>query len=195
MNNPLRLFIAIELSIQIQQALVDLIHQISPLADRSVRWVTQDHLHLTLKFLGDTPTTLLPGLNTVLAAVANAQRGFELSAQGCGVFPNPNRPRVLWAGVTCPPELSNLQKSLEMQLMPLGYKPEDRPFSPHLTLGRVSDSADAEKMRIVVKALQEHQKSEFGSVNIQKFTLFQSTLTPKGPLYTPLKRFSFAEKA
>jgi len=195
MNNPLRLFIAVELSKQIQQALSDLMRQISPLADRSVRWVAQDHLHLTLKFLGDTPTALLPGVNTVLATVASNNYGFELSAQGCGVFPNPTRPRVLWAGVTCPPELSELQKSVEMQLLPLGFKPEDRPFSPHLTLGRVSESADAEKMKIVVKALQEHQKSEFGSVYIQKFTLFQSTLTPKGPLYTPLQRFSFAEKA
>lgn len=194
MNKFLRLFIAVELSSQMQQALAELIQQLSPLANRSVRWVEPNHLHLTLKFLGDTPSALLPRLNAVLTTVANANCSFELSAQGSGVFPNPNRPRVLWAGISCPPELNMLQKSLETHMLPLGFKAEERPFSPHLTLGRVSESANAEDIKRVVKALQEHQKSEYGSVSVQKFTLFQSTLTPKGPLYISLHRFSLPEK-
>jgi 2'-5' RNA ligase len=79
--------------------------------------------------------------------------------------------------------------------MSLGFKGEGRPFSPHLTLGRVSDSANLETLKRVVLALQVQQKSDFGDVSVQKFTLFQSTLTPQGPIYTPLQRFSLLERA
>lgn len=195
MDKPLRLFIAIELSRQIQQALSELIIQLSPLADRTVKWMQPDHIHLTLVFLGDTPPAQLAKLSTVLSSVAGLHPSFELSAQGCGVFPNPNRPRVLWAGITCPPDLIRIQKDMEAQLSPLGVRAEDRPFSPHLTLGRVNDAANLETLKSVVQSLQKQEKSVFGNVTVKKFTLFQSTLTPQGPIYTPIQRFSLLEKA
>ncbi len=195
MNKPLRLFIAIELSQQIQQSLTDLIQQLSTLSGQTVKWVEPNHLHLTLNFLGDTSPNQLPKLTASLTSVASTHTGFELSARGCGVFPNLNRPRVLWAGLSNPAELSQLQKDLEFQLMHLGFKGEGRPFSPHLTLGRVSDSANPETLKRVLLALQVQQKSDFGDVSVQKFTLFQSTLTPQGPIYTPLQRFSLLERA
>lgn len=190
MDKPLRLFIAIELSVQIQQALTELIEQLKQKSGHLVKWVQPQQLHLTLKFLGDTPQGMLPRLNAQLGTVAAGTVGFELTAKSCGVFPTPNRARVLWAGISCPPELTQLQKEIDAQLLGLGFAMEGRAFSPHLTLGRVSDSAEGQKVKAVVQELLNHAEDDFGSVAIQKFTLFQSTLTPAGPIYTPLQRYA-----
>lgn len=195
MNKPLRLFIAIELPSQMQGSLAEFIQQLSPLSGHAVKWVEPNHMHLTLNFLGDTSPNLLPKLTAALTSVGGVHPGFELVAQGCGIFPNSSRPRVLWAGITCPTELSQLQKALEVALSPLGFKGEDRPYSPHLTLGRVNDSANPEPLSKIVQTFQTQQRRNFGNVRVQNFTLFQSTLTPQGPIYTPLQRVSLLDEA
>lgn len=190
MNNNLRLFIAVELSAQIQQNLATLSETLKKDLGSEVKWVEPHQIHLTLKFLGDTPSTLLPRLKQTLNLSARNQSGFQLEARGTGVFPNVRQPRVLWAGISLPAELVVLQKEIDKQLVPLGYPSDKHPFSPHLTLGRISENANSEAVKLLLKRLQDSSTGTFGSVSIRKVTLFQSTLTPKGPIYTPLERFS-----
>ncbi len=189
MERQLRLFIALELSAQIHQTLSELIDTLKPFANSNVKWVDPVQIHLTLKFLGDTPVARVPQIKQNLESIGQRQASFVLEAGKTGVFPNLNRPRVLWVGVSNPPELFHLQQSIDESLIPLGFQKENRQFSAHLTLGRVNDQADVESVKTIVKKLQFYALESFGSVKISKFTLFQSTLTPNGPIYTPLARF------
>lgn len=106
-----------------------------------VRWVREDGLHLTLKFLGEVDAEQLPAVEQgFLAACANTPR-ITLSAREFGAFPTLRRPRVIWAGLDADPAVELLAHRLEQGFAPLGFAPEGRPFRPHVTLGRVKEGA------------------------------------------------------
>lgn len=195
MNNSLRLFIALELSKEMHQSFSDLIINLKKISLNGVKWVKPENIHLTLKFLGDTPQTKIIHINSALEKAVSNISSFTILSKGTGVFPNLRQPRVFWAGITTPPELLNLQKQIDSELSTLEFEVEKRPFTPHLTLGRVSESANPEIIVKVINALTESDSFEFGSVNIQQITLFQSTLSPGGSIYTPLKRISLQSQA
>jgi 2'-5' RNA ligase len=138
MNRVLRLFIAISLPVEIQCSL----NQVSSdlrfrLKNAPVRWVRPDNIHLTLKFLGDVHQANLDAIQQALEVEAQKARTFEITIGGLGVFPNQYNPRVIVIKVQVPPGLIALQRGIESQTDRLGYPHENRPFSPHLTLGRV----------------------------------------------------------
>jgi RNA 2',3'-cyclic 3'-phosphodiesterase len=115
----------------------DLKQQLPP---KVVRWTNPEGIHLTLKFLGDTPEGKVQAVTQGMLAAAAGFEPFELRVAGFGCFPNPRRARVLWVGVPdLPKPLAGVQRAIDLQMARLDFARETRPFSPHLTLGRVND--------------------------------------------------------
>lgn len=193
MPNPIRLFIAIELSQNIHDQLGDLMIDLKKIDWKAAKWVRSENIHLTLKFLGNTEQNKLPLLKSSLTNACKDIKPFKLVVKGTGFFPSRKNPRVLWAGVAESAELSHLYIALEEAMTALGYKKEDRPFSPHLTLARIPSTGDTAAMEDTMNRLFEARSREFGSVIVRRITLFQSTLASGGSIYTPLAFIRFAE--
>ncbi len=182
-----RTFIAIELDPAV-------LAQVSKLQSRLkddvppgfVRWVRPGGIHLTLKFLGDVPPEKVDDIARALRTASAAHAPFSLHIAGMGCFPNPRRPRVIWIGVDEPSgTLERLYKDVERALGPLGYPPEQRPFSPHLTLGRVKRGRSATDL----EALGEYvtrSKVSIGQMEVTSIHLMRSDLRPTGAIYTAL---------
>jgi RNA 2',3'-cyclic 3'-phosphodiesterase len=186
MPDLIRSFIAIELPPPVLDALGALQDRLGRRTDRAAKWVAPQGIHLTLKFLGDVPA---PGLAAVAEAMTRAARGagpLSLHLAGAGCFPSPERARVIWVGLAGDlAALSRLQRSVEEELARTGFPPEDRGFTPHLTLARLRDTtAPQERLRLseaarglVVPAV------DFTAGEI---CLIRSDLRPMGAVYTRL---------
>lgn len=156
-------------------------------ADSSlVRWVPAANLHLTLKFLGDVSPANLQFVTQMLAREAGQCPCFSLRIGGTGAFPNSRRPRVIWVGIQAPESLRSLYRSLEAACTRLGYPPEERAFSPHLTLGRVRQTAGPADLQRIHAALEASQVGPIGAVNVTSAQLMKSELKPTGSVYTRL---------
>lgn len=177
----IRAFIAIHLPAAAQAALgaacEALAAQFPP---GSVRWVTPQNMHLTLRFLGDTAVDQLPSIKAALDQAAAAHRPLALQLGRVGAFPDRKRPRVIWVGLEGETErLAQLQQEVEDALRPLGWAPEERPFQAHVTLGRVKDSR-------LLAGLAWQVDVEKVDVEVTAVELMQSDLRPQGPIYTLL---------
>jgi 2'-5' RNA ligase len=185
----LRLFVAIELPPDVRSALAETqlaLQRSDPAAARLVKWVDVSSIHLTLKFLGDAPDTSLGALRSALARAAAGRPSLVLSLGQAGCFPNARQPRVLWVGVAGENErLASLQQAVEAQIAPLGFPTESRRFSPHLTLGRVRDDADAAARQRLGSALQSARVAPASFV-ASSISLMRSELRPSGAVYTRL---------
>ncbi len=194
----IRAFIAIELPAEVQQSLDEVMrqlrHRLQTLPKDAVRWVPAGNIHLTLKFLGEVSLANLDLLKEMLLTEAKAHPPFEFSVGGLGAFPNAKSPRVVWVGVQAPPELLTLQGAIESKMEMLGYSREERPFSPHLTLGRVSRNTTNPEARQVGEALQAIKVGFLGLVCAQGVSLFKSDLRPTGSVYTCLLTAPLIEK-
>jgi 2'-5' RNA ligase len=184
--DAIRVFIAIELPGSIQQQLGLIIHQLQERVPRAVRWVPAQNIHLTLKFLGNVSPANLAILIQAVRAEAARHPAMQLCVGGLGAFPNTNRPRVIWAGVEAPTELVNLQHGLDRETARLGYAGEERSFSAHLTLGRVSQHANTMEVHQVADALALTHLDDLGMVVVKQLVLFRSDLRPGGAVYAPL---------
>jgi 2'-5' RNA ligase len=187
----MRAFIAVPLPSSLLDELGNLQHRLERrVPDRSVRWVRPEGVHLTLKFLGDTPVAKLPAIRQALAAVARNAPGCTFTVGGLGCFPSPHRPRVVWVGVQEPTgRLAAVQDAVEEVMAPLGYEPEGRGFAPHLTLGRIgrkTSRGDAARVGEVVASIDVAQLAE---VAVTGFELIRSVLKPSGAEYTALAEF------
>jgi RNA 2',3'-cyclic 3'-phosphodiesterase len=191
--DAIRAFIAIELPLDVRQKLDAVEKEIQSRAGesarRAVRWVPTSNMHLTLKFLGEVSTANLQTLARMMQTEANTHGRFEMTIAELGAFPNVRRPRVIWIGSEAPAELSALQKSIEAETKKLGYPVEERPFSPHLTLGRISQNAHPDEVTQVARALGEMKIGELGRVLVDRIHLFRSDLHPSGATYTSLNNF------
>jgi RNA 2',3'-cyclic 3'-phosphodiesterase len=159
---------------------------------RMVKWVAPASIHLTLKFLGDTPTSGLDAIRAALQRVAAPTPPFSLHLGHAGCFPNARQPRVVWIGMDGDlDELSALQKAIEATVSPLGFPAENRPFSPHLTLGRVRDDTDAIARQRIGAAVQSLPVPAlpFSATGV---SLMRSELQPGGAVYTQLAHQSFS---
>ena len=152
-----------------------------------MRWVPAKNIHLTLKFLGDTPIAQLEILKELLAKEAEKIAPFEISIRKAGVYPTLSRPGVIWAGVEKNENLLRLQKCVESVASQIGSVPEKRPFSAHLTFGRVTRKGYTSQARYQIrKAIEENQGYDFGSVGVDSVHLFQSELKRTGAEYRSL---------
>ncbi|MGH8003771.1 MAG: RNA 2',3'-cyclic phosphodiesterase, partial [Limisphaerales bacterium] len=155
-----------------------------------VGWVKKENLHLTLKFLGETPLEKLDDLKKNLSASLKGQTAFPFSLSGAGGFPNLNRARVLWVGVSEGKEkLAELAQRVEKATRPLGFPSENRGFSAHLTVGRVKEGRLSEGLLAKVRACTFEAKG----IIVSEVVLYQSVLAPEGSVYTPLERFELAK--
>ena len=187
----IRTFIAIPLPHPLLEKLTALQRRLEKqIPPRSVRWVRAEGIHLTLKFLGDTPTEKVPDIEQALAAVARHAPACTFTVEGLGCFPNPRRPRVVWVGVQEPMgRLAVLQDAIEEVMAPFGYPPEGRGFTPHLTLGRVRRKVSKEDVRQVGEAVTATEVGLLADVPVGYFTLIRSVLKPAGAEYTRLAEF------
>ncbi|MFN8383260.1 MAG: RNA 2',3'-cyclic phosphodiesterase [Anaerolineales bacterium] len=183
----LRAFIAIDLPDQLQDALEKQITRLrQPLGDELVRWVPTQNMHLTLKFLGTISASHLEFLKQLITQTVESHAPFDMQINGIGSFPNSKQARILWAGIHAPAELSSLQKSLEAGTTRLGYEAEERPFSPHLTLGRVRQNIDQTGMQKIRTTLASIQLGNIGSARVDSIHLYKSELHSNGSVYTKL---------
>lgn len=180
----MRTFIAIELPSAAQRPLLALLAT-AP-RHESVKWVTAAQLHLTLKFLGEVPDTDLPAVCDAAAEASAALPPFTLLVSGLGVFPAPANPRVLWAGVTdATQSCAQWVQDADPRFAELGYRPEPRAFTPHVTLARSRSTAGAHVLRDV---LQTATPPDTEAWQVTEVTVFESRLAPRGATYHPLAR-------
>ncbi len=182
----IRSFIAIDLNAEVQHQLGDVIRQFKPQAANVVRWVPENNIHITLKFLGDTSPTNLEILKKIVTVEASRVHPFDLKIEGLGAFPSLRRPHVIWVGVETPPQLFTLQRAIDTETLRLGYATEDRSFSPHLTLGRLAHNATPDEIRQVGDLLAGSKINLSVSVHVKTVVLFRSDLQPGGAVYTPI---------
>lgn len=181
----IRAFIAIDIPADIQTCMEHVSDQLrEKFSNLPVRWVPPDNVHLTLKFLGDVSLKNLEILTKIIAKTVSGCQVFDISAGGIGAYPKIQRPRVIWIGLEGPPELLALQRSIEMETSRLGYVREERPFSSHLTVGRVSRNANSREIRKISDILADYKVGFLGVAQIREVHLFKSELKPDGAVYT-----------
>lgn len=180
----IRSFLAIELPAAIFRRLQEVQKDLK-LSSADVRWVHTEKIHLTLKFFGNIEEIKVDPIIQSIGDPVRKTPPFSLSVRGMGAFPNVRNPRVIWVGlVDGTGVLIPLQKDMDASFEKLGFPSEDRPFQPHLTLGRVKSNRGREDL---IKSLEKHREEEFGDFAVERLVLFRSDLKPTGPIYTPLR--------
>jgi len=186
MPETLRLFIAIELPTSVSQALGALQTHLGSGTDRSAKWVAPAGIHLTLVFLGDVPSPRVPHIADALARAAQGAGPFSLHLAGAGCFPSLQRPRVIWVGLEGDTSrLAHLQRDVADRMERLGFPAERRPFTPHLTLARIRDTAQPDEARRLAEAVARLAVPHI-AFTVTSIGLIRSELQPAGAVYTRL---------
>jgi RNA 2',3'-cyclic 3'-phosphodiesterase len=184
----LRAFAGIELPAEIKGELQSIQKALQTPQSNYVKWVEVANLHLTLIFLGNIAPAQIDPISRAFENATCGIRAFELYLQNVGAFPSLDRPNIIWAGLQGDIKtLCAWQKNLEQKLIPLGFPPESRSFSPHLTLGRVRETASFMERQALGRKLQNLQCQEGTKMTVDSLNLIHSQLTPKGPIYTILR--------
>lgn len=186
----IRAFIAIELTSEFKRILTQIGDELkSRIPPSTVRWVKPAAMHLTLVFLGETPVAKLDTIERAMAKAAARIPPITLNATGMGCFPNTRRPRVVWVGIDEPSgHLRQLKKALDRELE---IEPEKRPFSPHLTLGRVHKRAGRGNSQQLGQVVESVTLKDAGEMTARQVHLIRSDLRPAGPIYTILASAPF----
>jgi len=184
----MRAFIAIDLPRPVEEKLGRLQGDLRR-TQAPVSWVKSKSIHITLKFLGNIYPEQAPAIEKALEEIAAVRAPFPLRAGGCGAFPSMKQMRVIWVGLRGGSDpLLELQRQVEKAMAQLGFKAEDRPFKPHLTVGRVKGK---NRLRPLQEALLEHGDFETEPFDVREIVLYKSDLKPEGAIYTPLFRAAF----
>lgn len=183
----LRTFIALDMPAAIKAAIAEYVQPLKALHGR-VSWVKPENLHLTLKFLGDTPVNRIDEIAAALQELAAASTAFSATVAGAGAFPNGEKPRVLWVGLDEPAgTLVKLAQAIDERMHRLGFAKESRAFAPHLTIGRVKDARIPE----VIRALQAKPFVAMPAP-FHEIIFMQSELNRAGAIYTPLRKLALS---
>lgn len=187
----LRVFVAVPLTSAITQQLADVQRRLRrDCPEQAVTWVKPENIHLTLFFLGDILPERQAPVEAALRVVVRHARPLTFSVQGVGAFPNLNRPRVIWVGLQEPTgQLALLHSAVNEAMANVGFQPEDRRFSPHLTLGRIRQRASREDAQTVGEAVRRAEVGHLGDAPVEEMVLFRSVLKSSGAEYTPLARY------
>ncbi|MBI4495866.1 MAG: RNA 2',3'-cyclic phosphodiesterase [Deltaproteobacteria bacterium] len=187
----IRSFIAIEIPPDLGEKIGE-VQNLLRQTGADVKWTRPEGIHLTLKFLGERTGPELEEAAAALSPPLRERKAFPLSIRGLGVFPSPRSPRVLWARVDQGrEEVSALQETIEKILAAVGFPPEDRPFTPHLTLGRMRSG---QGRGALIELMERHREVVLGSFRAREVHLFRSELHPSGAVYTKLKTFVLEEE-
>jgi 2'-5' RNA ligase len=183
----MRLFIALPLPTEIEEMLGAIIFALKQKRGR-IKWVASKNIHLTAKFLGETEDSKIDKIKASITDLISDFPPARCTIDTLGGFPNLNRPRVIWAGLSGQIDiLREISTATEDKMAHLGFEKENRQFKPHLTLGRVKDNRN---IRDLVEYIKEYQinPAEFA---FDRLVLFKSVLTPQGPIYTRLHEAFF----
>lgn len=183
----MRTFIAIDIPAAIRERIGELIELLKPAAT-NIRWARPEGIHITLKFLGEVPPDKVERVKQSLAEV-HVSDNLAIAIQGSGYFPGERAPRVIWLGIEAGPELEALATGIEAKLEKLGFARESRPFSAHLTLGRVGTPG---KIFAVQELLRWREPLALGSFTAKEFFLYESKLSRSGSVYTKIASFNIS---
>ena len=183
----MRLFTGIAIPPHILKNLEAVIGVLEPLA--ALKWSRPENLHITTVFIGEWPEARLPELEKALAAVPRPGP-IPISLQGFGFLPNPHRPRVFFAAVKTGLELPRLASAIDAALETLSFEREDRPYHPHLTLGRVLK----DNTRELRERIAEMKNPELGSFEATEFHLYLSRPAAGKSVYTKLASYALTGK-
>jgi 2'-5' RNA ligase len=148
-----------------------------------LKLVKPQNIHLTVRFLGNVSLPMVDAVHEEMKQISFAS--FEIELRGLGVFPRLSRPRVVWTGIKKgADQLVNIFEQLEPRLRGLGFKPDTKGFSPHLTIARVRSGRNKVQL---AKVLREVEDYDFGAVKAECLRLKKSVLTPRGPIYSTLR--------
>src|SRR5947207_1772995 len=179
----MRCFVAIALPPAVRNLVVQ-VQEALRRADADVKWVEEENLHLSMKFLGDVDEDPLARLKGILSVEALRWPGMNLEYGGVGAFPDHGPPRVVWAGCAGDVEkLAALAGAIERSAEQVGVERERRPFVAHLTIGRVRSERNLKRL---ASAIENQRHVPLGKDDVREFVLYQSTLTPNGPMYAPV---------
>ena len=183
----MRLFVAIELSPDLKRLLQAMIDGLSEFRS-TVRWVTKEQMHVTLKFLGEVGHEKVAAVCEACETAASKSRPFEFGLHTTGCFPPKGRVRVIWGGSsdTCP-DLLACASACEDAFEKLGFAREGRPFSAHMTIGRVRQDDTQGRLRMAVSEMAVRPVRQ----NADSMTLFQSVLSPRGARYSVVGQYPF----
>ena len=183
----MRLFVAVNLPADERRSIYQ---AMAPLRDLGapVKWVAEENLHVTLRFLGEVPEEQAGPIGESLAQAVTAVRPFDVTLGGVGAFPDLGDPRVLWLGVERHPALELLANDVEKTLQGFGFEPELRPFQPHLTIGRLKKDAARHSARGLEAPAREMAYS--GMVAVEAIDLMVSKPGPGGSAYRVLRHAS-----
>ena len=192
----MRLFVALDIEDAIRERIARFLEGVRNFAP-DARWVKDESMHVTLKFIGEQPDGKVEEIRQALSTVT--VRPCEIQFRGYGFFPTAKSARVFWIGMESGPELGELATAIDARTSTLGIPREERKFSPHLTLARGPGGSGSprrmggDRSNPVFQHLQERLAKlpapEFGSMTAREFFLYQSQLSPKGSKYTKLARF------
>jgi len=191
MQGMKRIFIALKVDAE-----TNLLRTVSSLKQRfdreSIKWTNPENIHITLIFLGDTEEEKIGLIRKMLAKKCDGFGNFNLTLKGAGVFRNYSDPRILWIGIESSENLIRLNSLMVSGLRETGIITEDRPFNPHLTLGRIKRIDDKQGLKSVI---EEHKESLFQHLHVTEVILYESILKQAGPLYIPLGKYSLIHSA
>jgi 2'-5' RNA ligase len=189
-EKTIRAFLAIDLPVEVLNEIRGIQSGLRKILPGMIRWVRPEAIHLTLKFLGDISGDDVETISHAMEDQVNKIAPFSLDVATLGVFPDMNRPRVIWLGISGDAErLVAFQKSMDKKLHEHGFAKEERPFSPHLTLARIREQKG---LIGLAKIVEKRDNYTAGHFDAGEFTLFRSQLTPEGAVYTKLAYFPFA---
>ncbi len=181
MAETIRTFIAFCLPVDIQNYLGSLISEFKKTA-ADVKWVRPENIHLTLKFLGEQDNKRIKAIKQIIDETAVNYMAFSLELAGVGGFPTLEAPRVIWMGIAMgDKETRAIAEELDEKISRLGIPKESRPFSSHITIGRVRSPLNRQTLVSAIKNCAiEEKKLKFA---VERITLYKSTLTSQGPIY------------
>ncbi|MCL0046397.1 RNA 2',3'-cyclic phosphodiesterase [Dehalococcoidales bacterium] len=177
-----RSFIAIELADELKAGLAQLQSQLKRDKLPGVKWVDPYSIHLTLKFLGSVAVDRIGEITKAIEEAARGISPFYLEVKGLGVFPNLRRVQVVWVGVSGD-KLGQLQQRIESNLARLGFAPEWRPFTPHLTLARLRDRASPHERQRFGQLIASTKFEAAYTIKVDSISLMRSQLTREGAIY------------
>ena len=190
--DTIRSFIAIELPDEVKETIALIIKRLRPAQHRYVKWVAPEGIHMTIKFLGNISSDQIPQITGIMKTAAAKAPPLDLKLGGLGMFPNDQRPRVIWVALEGNTEpLAAMQREIEKALVPLGFAPENRAFTPHLTLGRVRDNTSPQERKEIAIVVKEKKIDYNASFTLRELSHMKSTLTPTGAIYNRLDSAAF----
>lgn len=176
----MRTFIAVEVPDSAKDRIAQLINHLKT-TGTDIKWVEPGNIHVTLKFLGNIETDRPAVIRDGLSAALDSADAFDLNLGRIGAFPDMNRPRVFWVSIEeGRSELIAMQQRIESELHARGFVREERPFSPHLTIGRVRSPRGMSKLTDLVRDMT----FETDPFTVKRAAVVKSDLKPDGPLYT-----------